>query len=135
MSNAVNSLARILDFFIKIRLNKKVWGLKIFMYAIIETGGRQYKVSSGDTLRVEKLAAETGTEVTIDKVLGIVRDKKNEIGTPYIEGAMVKAEVIRLGKGEKIIIHKQRPRKVYRKTIGHRQQYTMLKIKEIVFGG
>ena len=106
------------------------------MYAIIETGGKQYKVSSGDKINVEKLAAEAGTDVSLDKVLAVVKDKgKSKIGTPYVKGAEVKAEVVGSGKGKKVIIHKQRPRKVYRKTNGHRQKYTTLKIKEIVVGG
>lgn len=105
------------------------------MYAIIETGGKQYKVIAGGNINVEKLPAETGAAVTLDKVLAIVTDDKNITGAPYIKGAVVKAEVTGSGKGKKVIIHKQRPRKVYRKTNGHRQQYTALKINEIVFGG
>lgn len=104
------------------------------MYAIIETGGKQFKVASGDTIKVEKLAGETGASVTIDKVLAIVSDDKNKIGNPYVKGAEVKAEVVGSGKGDKVIVHKQRPRKVYRKTNGHRQPYTTLKIKDIVGG-
>ncbi len=105
------------------------------MYAIIETGGKQYKVIAGGNINVEKLPAETGVAVTLDKVLAIVTDDKNITGTPYIKGSEVKAEVVGSGKGKKVIIHKQRPRKVYRKTNGHRQQYTTLKIKDIVVGG
>lgn len=105
------------------------------MYAIIETGGKQYKVSSGDNINVEKLAAEAGSNITLNNVLAVVTDEKNIIGTPYIAGAEVKTEVVGFGKSKKVIIHKQRPRRVYRKTNGHRQQYTTLNIKEIVFGG
>lgn len=105
------------------------------MYAIIETGGKQYKVSSGDNINVEKLAAEAGADVTLNNVLAVVTDEKNIIGMPYVAGAEIKAEVVGSGKSKKVIIHKQRPRRVYRKTNGHRQQYTTLKIKEIVFGG
>lgn len=108
------------------------------MYAIIKTGGKQYKVSSGDTIKVDKLAEEAGSAVTLDKVIAVIRDekdKKNKIGAPYVKGAEVKAEVIGVVKGEKVIIHKQRPRKVYRKTNGHRQQYTALKINKIVIEG
>ncbi len=105
------------------------------MYAIIETGGKQYKVLAGGNINVEKLPAETGAAVTLDKVLAIVTDDKNITGTPYIKGAEIKAEVTGSGKGKKVIVHKQRPRKVYRKTNGHRQQYTTLKIKDIVVGG
>jgi large subunit ribosomal protein L21 len=105
------------------------------MYAIIETGNKQYRVSSGDKLNIDKIAAEAGTDVTFDKVLVVSKDDKNVVGTPYVSGASVKAEVVSSFKGDKVIVHKQRPRKVYRKTNGHRQQYTALKIKEIVFGG
>lgn len=105
------------------------------MYAIIETGGKQYRVSSGDSLNVEKLSADAGSVVTIDKVLAIVKDDKTIAGSPYVKGAEVIADVVGSFKADKIIVHKQRPRKVYRKTNGHRQQYTALKIKDIVFGG
>jgi large subunit ribosomal protein L21 len=108
------------------------------MYAIIETGGKQYKVSSGDTIKVDKMAEAAGAAVSLDKVLVVVRDeegKKNKIGAPFVKGAEVKAEVIVAVKGDKVIVHKQRPRKVYRKTNGHRQQYTALKINEILIGG
>lgn len=103
------------------------------MYAILETGGKQYKVTSGDTIKVEKINADKGSEVTIEKVLTIVTDDKSILGAPYIKGAAVKAEVADSGKLDKVIIHKQRPRRVYRKTRGHRQPYTALKIKEIVY--
>lgn len=104
------------------------------MYAIIETGGKQYKVSSGNTLKVDKLSSE-GTSVTIDKVLAIMDGEKTIYGTPYINGAGVKAEIIGTGKAKKVIVYKQRPRKVYRKLTGHRQQFTMLKINEVIYGG
>lgn len=104
------------------------------MYAIIETGGKQYKVSSGDRLKVDLLPTESG-DITIDKVLAIVDGEKSVIGTPYIKGAEVKAEVLGSEKAKKVIIYKQRPRKVYRKLTGHRQQLTVLKIKEVGFGG
>lgn len=105
------------------------------MYAIIETGGKQFKVSEGDKIVVEKLPGDAGSEVKISTVLAFFDDKKHKIGSPYIKGAVVKAEVLDSGKGKKVIIHKQRPRKVYRKTNGHRQPYTTLKVKEITAGG
>lgn len=104
------------------------------MYAIIETGGKQYRVSSGDTMNVEKLSAGEG-DVVLDKVLMIKTENKIIYGSPYVSGARVVASVEGTGKARKVIVHKQRPRKVYRKTNGHRQLYTSLKIKEIVFGG
>ncbi len=105
------------------------------MYAIIETGGKQYKVAVGDTLNVEKLSAETGSTVALDKVLAVIDEKKSNVGNPYVDGAVVNAEVIGSGKDDKIIVHKQRPRRVYRKTNGHRQPYTTLKIKDVLIGG
>jgi large subunit ribosomal protein L21 len=105
------------------------------MYAIIENGGKQYTVAPGDTIQVEKLSAENGSEVTIDKVLMVVQDSGTTFGSPYVSGAKVVASVEASGKAKKVIIHKQRPRKVYRKLRGHRQPYTALKIKEIVSGG
>ncbi len=105
------------------------------MYAIIENGGKQYKVSPGDTIKVEKLSADAGAEVALEKVLMIRKEDENVYGSPYISGARVTASVEGVGKARKAIVHKQRPRKVYRKTNGHRQIYTSLKIKEIVFGG
>lgn len=105
------------------------------MYAIIENGGKQYRVAPGDTIKVEKLSADTGSDVTIDKVLMVQTAEKNVYGAPYVDGAKVIASVEGIGKARTVIVHKQRPRKVYRKTNGHRQLFTSIKIKEIVFGG
>jgi large subunit ribosomal protein L21 len=102
------------------------------MYAIIENSGKQYRVSPGQTVKVEKLLQEIGADVTLDKVLMVNKDGKSIYGSPFIHGAKVLASVEGTGKGRKVIVHKQRPRKVYRKTNGHRQQYTALTIKEIV---
>jgi len=102
------------------------------MYAIIENSGRQYKVAPGQIVKVEKLIQEIGADVTLDKVLMVNKDGKNIYGSPFIHGAKVLAAVEGTGKGRKVIVHKQRPRKVYRKTNGHRQQYTALTIKEII---
>lgn len=105
------------------------------MYAIIENGGKQYRVTPGDLVKVEKLGLEPGADVTIDKVLMVSKDDKSTYGSPYISGAKVTATVEKNGRAQKVLVHKQRPRKVYRKTNGHRQSYTSIKIKEIVFGG
>jgi large subunit ribosomal protein L21 len=102
------------------------------MYAIIETGGKQYKVVPGGIIKVEKLSQETGADVTIDKVLMVMKENGSICGAPYISGAKVIASVEGSGKGRKLVVHKQRPRKVYRKTNGHRQMYTALKIKDII---
>jgi large subunit ribosomal protein L21 len=102
------------------------------MYAIIENSGRQYRVAPGQIVKVERLLQESGADITLDKVLMVNKDGKNIYGSPFIQGAKVLASVGGTGKGRKVIVHKQRPRKVYRKTNGHRQQYTALTIKEIV---
>jgi large subunit ribosomal protein L21 len=105
------------------------------MYAIIENGGKQYRVSPGDLVNIEKLTLDAGADVTIDTVLMVTKDDKSTFGSPYITGAKVTATVEKNGRARKVLVHKQRPRKVYRKTNGHRQSFTSLKIKEIVFGG
>ncbi len=105
------------------------------MYAIIESGGKQYKVVPGGTLKVEKLSLEQGAEVILDKVLMVSQEDKSIYGSPYVNGAKVLATVENIGKTKKVIVFKQRPRKSYRKLNGHRQLYTSLKIKDIVVGG
>ena len=105
------------------------------MYAIIETGGKQYTVAPGDTVRVEKISSEPGAVVDIGKVLAVVDGEKTAIGDPYVRGAEVKAEVVGNGKARKVLVYKKRPRRVYEKLRGHRQPFTTLKIKEIQFGG
>ncbi len=101
------------------------------MYAVIKTGGKQYRVSEGQTLRVEKLEIEEGTSVEFDKVLMVTDGVHINIGTPYLEGAKVSATVKSQGRGQKLRIIKFRRRKHYRKTQGHRQLYTELLISGI----
>ena len=101
------------------------------MYAIIETGGKQYKVTEGDTLFIEKLPVEAGDAVTFDKVLAILDGDKATIGTPVVEGAKVEGSVVKNGKGKKIMIFKYNPKKGYRKRQGHRQPYTKVTIGKI----
>ena len=101
------------------------------MYAVVETGGKQYKVSEGDVLCVERLTATEGEKVVLDKVLLFSDGESVKVGTPYIEGAKVEAEVVENGKGEKIVIFKFKSKKDYRKKQGHRQPYSMLKIESI----
>ncbi len=104
------------------------------MYAVIKTGGKQYRVSEGDTLRVETLKAEAGASVDIDSVLMVADGDNIKIGAPYIEGGKVTAEVVGHGRGDKIEIIKFRRRKHYDKKTGHRQNYTELKITGISAG-
>ncbi len=105
------------------------------MYAIIENGAKQYKVSPGNTIRVERLPMEKGAEITLEKVLMVARENGNIYGAPYVNGAKVIALVEDTRKAPKVLVYKQRPRKTYRRLRGHRQLYTSLKIKEIVLGG
>ncbi len=100
------------------------------MYAIIETGGKQYKVSEGDVIFVEKLEVEAGAKVEINKVLA-VGGEEIKVGAPYVEGAKVVAEAVKNGKAKKIIVYKYKPKKGYHKKQGHRQPYTKLEIKKI----
>ncbi len=101
------------------------------MYAVIKTGGKQYRVTPGERLRVETLPAEVGTEVTLDHVLMVADGDKVTTGSPTVSGASVKATVVAHGRGEKIRINKMRRRKHYRKTQGHRQNYTEIQISGI----
>ena len=98
------------------------------MHAIIETGGKQYKVTEGDTLFIEKLASEAGENVTFDKVLAVIDGDKITVGTPVVEGAKVDASVVKNGKGKKVIVFKYKPKKGYRRKQGHRQPYTKVTI-------
>ena len=101
------------------------------MHAIIETGGKQYKVTEGDTLFIEKLEAEAGQAITFDKVLAILDGDKATFGAPVVEGASVAATVVKNGKGKKVMIFKYNPKKGYRRRQGHRQPYTKVQIGAI----
>ncbi len=101
------------------------------MYAVIETGGKQYRVAAGDKLRLEKIGAEAGEQVTFDKVILLGKDDGPVIGTPYVGGAAVTGKVIEHGKEDKILVLRYRRKKNYRKLRGHRQQYTLVEIDGI----
>ena len=101
------------------------------MNAIIVTGGKQYKVTEGDTLFIEKLASEAGENVTFDKVLAVIDGDKITVGTPVVEGASVEGKIVKNGKGKKIRIFKYNAKKGYRKRQGHRQPYTKVEIGKI----
>lgn len=105
------------------------------MYAVIKTGGKQYKVEAGATLKVEKLLGEVGSKVVIDKVLMINDGENTTIGAPLIAGATVNATVVSHGRADKVMIFKFRRRKHYRKTQGHRQSFTEIQIGEILAAG
>jgi large subunit ribosomal protein L21 len=104
------------------------------MYAIVQTGGEQIRVSAGDKVYVEKIKGDINSEVILDKVLMVSKDDKIVCGKPYVEGASVKAEIVETGRMPKVLVFGPRPKKAHRKLRGHRQQYTTLKIKEIIGG-
>lgn len=101
------------------------------MFAIIETGGKQYRVEEGSELNVELLKADEGSSLTIDKVLMVGEGAKSKVGTPYVDGAKVDVEVLGHGRGPKVVVFKKLAKKDSRKKQGHRQDYTQLKVKAI----
>jgi len=101
------------------------------LYAVVETGGKQYRVSTGDAIYVEKLNVNEGDEVILDRVLLVSQDGKVQVGTPYVDGAKVVAKAAKQGKQKKIIVFKYKAKKNYRKKKGHRQPYTKLVIESI----
>ena len=101
------------------------------MFAVIETGGKQYKVCEGDFLFIEKLDAEAEATVKFDKVLAVSDDKSFKVGAPYVDGAAVTATVVKQGKGKKIYVLKYKAKKNEKKKIGHRQFYTKVQIDKI----
>ncbi|MGI6039613.1 MAG: 50S ribosomal protein L21 [Clostridiales bacterium] len=101
------------------------------MTAIFETGGKQYKVSEGDIVYIEKLDVSEGDTVAFDKVLAIVDGENSRFGTPYLDGTKVEANVVKNGKGKKIIVFKHKRRKNYKRRQGHRQPYTKVQITSI----
>ncbi|MEO8303449.1 MAG: 50S ribosomal protein L21 [Betaproteobacteria bacterium] len=102
------------------------------MYAVIKTGGKQYRVAPGEKLKVETLTADVGAEVVLDQVLMVGEGESVRVGQPMLAGATVKATVVSHGRGDKVRIFKMRRRKHYQKHQGHRQNYTELKIDSIV---
>lgn len=105
------------------------------MYAVIKTGGKQYKVAKNDVVVVEKLAAEAGATVELDQVLMVGGEGKTEVGAPFVAGACVAAEVIDQARGPKVTIFKKKRRKNHRRKAGHRQDLTVLRVTDILTGG
>ena len=101
------------------------------MYAVIETGGKQYKVEAGDVLYVEKLAVEENADVTFDKVIAVGTDDCIKVGKPYVEGATVTAKALKNGKAKKIVVFTYKPKKNEKRKKGHRQPYTKVEISAI----
>ena len=101
------------------------------MFAVLNTGGKQYKVSQGDLIKVEKLESDVGDKVTLSQVLMVGQGEDVEVGSPYVSNCEVTGEVVEQGKGAKIIVFKKKRRKGYRRKNGHRQRFTQLKITDI----
>ena len=101
------------------------------MYAIVKTGGKQYKVAEGDVLFVEKLEANEGDVVTLDQVLAVAGENGLTVGSPVVEGATVTAKVVAQGKAKKVIVYKYKAKKDYRRKQGHRQPYTKIVVEKI----
>ena len=105
------------------------------MYAIVKTGGKQYRVSKGDVITIERLATEAGQSIDLNQVLLISDESGTTIGDPFIEGAFVAGTVVENGKSKKVVTFKYKAKKDYRKKQGHRQPYTMVEIKDIIKAG
>ena len=101
------------------------------MYAIVETGGKQYKLEEGKYADIELLDAEADSKVVFDKVVMLVNGKKSKVGQPYVQNATVDGTIVKHDKAKKVIVYKQRPKKGYRKKQGHRQQFTRVMINKI----
>ena len=101
------------------------------MYAVIKTGGKQYRVAEGETLKIETVAGDVGSEITLDKVLMVGDGDKVSVGKPMLNGAAVKATIVSHGRGDKVKIFKMKRRKHYQKHQGHRQNYTEIRIDGI----
>ncbi|MBR1591805.1 MAG: 50S ribosomal protein L21 [Ruminococcus sp.] len=101
------------------------------MYAVIETGGKQYQVNEGDIIFIEKLAVDADQTVTFDKVIALGAEDGIKVGTPYVEGAAVEAKVLKNGKAKKITVFTYKPKKGEKRKQGHRQPYTQVKIEAI----
>lgn len=114
-------------------LNWRDWNEEVFlMYAVVVTGGKQYKVAEGDILYVEKLTADVDSTVELDNVLLVGKDNgETVVGKPMVEGAKVTAKVLAQGKAKKVVVFKYKPKKDYRKKQGHRQPYTKIQIEKI----
>ncbi len=101
------------------------------MYAVIKTGGKQYRIAAGEKLKIEQIPADIGQEITLDEVLSVGEGDQIKIGTPHVDGAVVKATVLAQGRHDKVKIFKMRRRKHYQKRQGHRQNYTEIRIDSI----
>ncbi len=105
------------------------------MFAVVKTGGKQYRVSAGDVIKVEKLAGEAGDSITLDNVLMVGEGESVTVGSPLVDGAAVTAEVLEQGRADKIVVFKKKRRHNYRRKAGHRQDITVLRVTDVAGGG
>jgi len=101
------------------------------MYAVVKTGGKEYRISKGDIIRVEKMEGKTGDQVTVKDILMVSQEGKAQFGTPYLTNATIMGEIVQEAKGRKVLTYKMKKRKNYRRFKGHRQTYTYLKVNDI----
>ena len=101
------------------------------MYAVVKTGGKEYRVTQGDLIRVEKLEGNVGDQVELKDVLMVSKEGEAQFGTPHLTNVIIKGEIVQEGKGEKVLTYKMKRRKNYRRFKGHRQTYTTLKVNDI----
>jgi len=104
------------------------------MYAVVKTGGKEYRVSKGDLIRVEKLEGKVGDQVELKDVLMVSKEGETQFGTPHLASVVIKGEIVQEGKGKKVLTYKMKKRKNYRRFKGHRQAYTHLKVNDINLG-
>jgi len=104
------------------------------MYAVLKTGGKEYRVSEGDLIRVEKLEGNVGDQVELKDVLMVSKEGQAQVGTPHLTDVVIKGEIVQEMKGKKVLTYKMKRRKNYRRFKGHRQTYTYLKVNEIALG-
>ena len=131
MPHNVRSLKALLTEFSESVPSAHIESEVLFVFAVIETGGKQYKVTEGDIIFIEKLEAEEGTTVTFDKVLAVSDGADFKVGAPYVDGSSVSANVVKNGRGKKIYVMTYKSKKGEKRKIGHRQPYTKVQINSI----
>jgi large subunit ribosomal protein L21 len=114
------------------KINSLNFDLEACVYAIIQTGGKQYRVAPGDVLRVERLPGQRGDEVILDQVLLVTNNGEVRVGAPLVEDARVRGQILLQGKSKKVLVYKKKRRKNYRRKQGHRQLFTAVQIQEIL---
>ena len=129
---AVHFLSAMLESWALWKSVRRTQFTRVYMYAVIKTGGKQYKVAAGEKIKVEQIAADVGQEIVIDQVLAVGEGSSIKVGTPLVSGATVTVTVLSHGRGDKVRIFKMRRRKHYQKRQGHRQNFTELQIGAIV---